>query len=86
MLRYALKLLGVQHPLLRLTLHRRQRIYVRDFAVFNDGDRSCEADHNAMLRIARDKFRFKAASMNFMRRVSRKNGLGPHVCIPPNLK
>ena len=39
-----------------------------------------------MLRIARDKFRFKAASMNFMRRVSRKNGLGPHVCIPPNLK
>ncbi|CAL5982095.1 3-ketoacyl-CoA_synthase [Hexamita inflata] len=58
------------------------KVYVRDFQVFQTADATWKHSNSKMLREAQN-LNFSASSLNFMRKISKHNGIGPEVAVPP---
>ncbi|CAL6021155.1 3-ketoacyl-CoA_synthase [Hexamita inflata] len=59
------------------------KIYVRDFQVFQ-ADPAWKLSSSQMLKSSQN-MNFNANSLNFMRKLSKHNGIGPDVAIPPTI-
>ncbi|CAL5987095.1 3-ketoacyl-CoA_synthase [Hexamita inflata] len=73
--------------LIIILLFRRSKqlkIYVRDFEVFQSDDQNWKHSNSKLLKQAQ-KMNFSANSLNFMRKVSKHNGIGPDVVMPPEI-
>ncbi|CAL6021295.1 3-ketoacyl-CoA_synthase [Hexamita inflata] len=57
------------------------KVYVRDFQVFQTADATWKHSNSKMLREAQ-KLNFSVNSLNFMRKVSKHNGIGSEVAVP----
>ncbi|CAL6035838.1 3-ketoacyl-CoA_synthase [Hexamita inflata] len=65
--------------------HRRHRkVYIRDFQVFQ-ADPSWYCSNTHTLKQCLNTGCFGASQMNFMRKLSKRNGVGPKVSVPPEL-
>lgn len=58
------------------------KVYVRDFAVFQTNDPAWKYSNTQMLEKAQ-KMDFNAKSLDFMRKVSKNNGIGSKTAYPP---
>ncbi|CAL6085088.1 3-ketoacyl-CoA_synthase [Hexamita inflata] len=60
------------------------KVYVRDFAVFQTNDPAWKYSNTQMLEKAQ-KMDFNAKSLDFMRKVSKNNGIGSKTAYPPQV-
>ena len=63
----------------------RRRVYIRDFSIFSNANKNQMLSNSDMMKLGRLTFRFKSPQLNFMRRLSCNNGMGPKCSITDNL-
>ena len=64
-------------------IRKPKKVFVKDFSVYCNTDPLYQTSNTFFLEMGRSLYKQRSSAMNFLRKISLRNGMGPKCALPP---